>query len=154
MDTFISNSPEETFGLGRRWAAELRPGWVVGLIGDRFPTRQEAGRLKIALFGGPMAPESHRAGFSEAEAILALSWQRPVLGDALWQDTLDELRRVRETLGVAAPELDALLAGDELPCKTNFTLRLMAKADREAQYVALPNPWYPSQVMSREVAYG
>ena len=34
MDTFISNSPEETFGLGRRWAAELRPGWVVGLIGD------------------------------------------------------------------------------------------------------------------------
>ena len=34
MDTFISNSPEETFGLGRRWAAELRPGWVVGLTGD------------------------------------------------------------------------------------------------------------------------
>ncbi|MBT3841747.1 MAG: tRNA (adenosine(37)-N6)-threonylcarbamoyltransferase complex ATPase subunit type 1 TsaE [Verrucomicrobia bacterium] len=34
MDTFISNSPEETFALGRRWAAELRPGWIVGLIGD------------------------------------------------------------------------------------------------------------------------
>lgn len=34
MDTFISNSPEETFGLGRRWAAELQPGWVIGLIGD------------------------------------------------------------------------------------------------------------------------
>ena len=34
MDTFISNSAEETFGLGQRWAAELRPGWVIGLIGD------------------------------------------------------------------------------------------------------------------------
>jgi tRNA threonylcarbamoyladenosine biosynthesis protein TsaE len=34
VDTFISNSPEETFGLGRRWAAELQPGWVIGLIGD------------------------------------------------------------------------------------------------------------------------
>ena len=34
MDTFISNSPGETFTLGQRWAAELRPGWVVGLIGD------------------------------------------------------------------------------------------------------------------------
>ena len=34
MDTFISNNPEETFGLGQRWAAELRPGWIVGLIGD------------------------------------------------------------------------------------------------------------------------
>ncbi|MFQ3169175.1 MAG: tRNA threonylcarbamoyladenosine biosynthesis protein TsaE [Limisphaerales bacterium] len=34
MDTFISNSPAETFELGKRWAAELRPGWVVGLIGD------------------------------------------------------------------------------------------------------------------------
>ena len=34
MDTFISNSPADTFELGRRWAAELRPGWVVGLIGD------------------------------------------------------------------------------------------------------------------------
>ena len=34
MDTFISNSAEETFGLGQRWAAELRPGWIIGLIGD------------------------------------------------------------------------------------------------------------------------
>jgi len=34
VDTFISNSPAETFELGRRWAAEVQPGWVVGLIGD------------------------------------------------------------------------------------------------------------------------
>ena len=49
---------------------------LAGLIGDRFPTPQEAGRLKIAVFGGPTAPESHRAGFSEAEAILALAITR------------------------------------------------------------------------------
>lgn len=89
-----------------------------------------------------------------AEAILALSWQRPALGDALWQDTLDELRRVRQTLGTSASELDALLAGGELPCKTNFKLRLMAQADRQAQYVALPNPWRVTQAMGREMAYG
>ena len=34
MDTFISNSPAETFELGRRWAIELRHGWVIGLSGD------------------------------------------------------------------------------------------------------------------------
>ena len=34
MDTFISNSPHETFELGQRWATELQRGWVVGLIGD------------------------------------------------------------------------------------------------------------------------
>jgi len=89
-----------------------------------------------------------------AEAILALSWQRPALGDALWQDTLDELRRVRQNLGTSAPELDALLAGGDLPCKTNFKLRLMAQADRQAQYVSLPNPWRVTQAMGREVAYG
>ncbi|MBB3141528.1 IucA/IucC family protein [Halomonas organivorans] len=89
-----------------------------------------------------------------AEAILALSWQRPVLGDVLWQDTQDELHRVRRALGTSAPELDALLAGGELPCKTNFTLRLMAKADRQARYVSLPNPWQATEVLDREVAYG
>lgn len=34
MVTIISNSPEETFQLGLRWANELEPGWVVGLSGD------------------------------------------------------------------------------------------------------------------------
>lgn len=89
-----------------------------------------------------------------AEAILALSWQRPALADALWQDTLDELRRVRQTLGTQAPELDVLLEGGDLPCKTNFKLRLMAQADRQAQYVALPSPWLATQAMDREVAHG
>ncbi|WP_249978632.1 IucA/IucC family protein [Vreelandella olivaria] len=89
-----------------------------------------------------------------AEAILALSWQRPGMADALWQDTLDELHRVRLLLAVPAPELDELLQGGDLPCKTNFKLRLMAQADRQAQYVLLPNPWQATRVMGREVAYG
>ncbi|WP_280569867.1 IucA/IucC family protein [Chromohalobacter sp. 296-RDG] len=89
-----------------------------------------------------------------AEAILALSWQRPGLGDALWQDTLDELRRIRQILEMPTPELDALLAGGNLPCKTNFKLRLMAQADRHAEYVALPNPWCITRAVDREAAYG
>lgn len=34
MDTFISNSPEETRSLGKKWAVELVPGTVIGLSGD------------------------------------------------------------------------------------------------------------------------
>jgi len=34
MDTFISKSPEDTQSLGRRWAAELSAGTVIGLSGD------------------------------------------------------------------------------------------------------------------------
>ena len=34
MDTIISHSPEETEALGASWAAEARPGWVIGLAGD------------------------------------------------------------------------------------------------------------------------
>ena len=34
MALFISNSPEETFDLGRQWAADVSAGWVIGLMGD------------------------------------------------------------------------------------------------------------------------
>lgn len=34
MATFISNSPEATLELGRRWGRELSRGWVIGLTGD------------------------------------------------------------------------------------------------------------------------
>ncbi|MBY6208612.1 MULTISPECIES: IucA/IucC family protein [Halomonas] len=97
-----------------------------------------------------------------AEAILALSWQRPALADDLWDATADELARVRDRLsemsqaspGRATPELDALLAGDALPCKTNLKLRLMAQADRHAEYVRLPSPWRAVSSPRREVAHG
>ncbi len=82
-----------------------------------------------------------------SEAILALSWQRPALSDALWELVREELVQVREQLDIEPPELDALLDGQPIPCKTNFKLRLMAAADRKAQYVPLPSPW------CREVAH-
>ena len=34
MGSFTSNSPDETFELGRQWAAEVSAGWVIGLMGD------------------------------------------------------------------------------------------------------------------------
>lgn len=34
MDSYISNSPDETLELGRSWAAEVSAGWVIGLMGD------------------------------------------------------------------------------------------------------------------------
>ena len=77
-----------------------------------------------------------------SEAVLALSWQRPELADQLWAQVFAELKRVREVLAVETPELDALIAGEALPCKTNFKLRLSAQADRQAQYVRLPSPWH------------
>ncbi|ERL51932.1 IucA/IucC family protein [Halomonas huangheensis] len=82
-----------------------------------------------------------------SEAILALSWQRPELADGLWELVREELLAVRERLDIATPELDQLLDGQPIPCKTNFKLRLLAEADRRAQYVQLPNPW------CREVAH-
>ena len=34
MDTFISNSPDETEALGAEWGGAAMPGWVIGLQGD------------------------------------------------------------------------------------------------------------------------
>ena len=34
MGSFISNSTDETFALGRRWSTEVSAGWVIGLMGD------------------------------------------------------------------------------------------------------------------------
>ena len=34
MVSFISNSPEETFELGRQWASDVSSGWIIGLMGD------------------------------------------------------------------------------------------------------------------------
>ena len=53
---------------GVQWATRL-----VSLVADRFRTPAEARGLKMALFGGPTAPERRPAGFSESEAILALA---------------------------------------------------------------------------------
>ena len=34
MVTITSKSPEETFALGKRWAGEVKTGWVIGLDGN------------------------------------------------------------------------------------------------------------------------
>ncbi|WP_445619722.1 IucA/IucC family protein [Kushneria sp. Sum13] len=75
------------------------------------------------------------------EAVLALSWDDPALGEALWAQLHRSLQNVSDRLGVDAPELAALLSGAPLQCKTNLLVRLRAAADREAGYVSLPGFW-------------
>lgn len=76
-----------------------------------------------------------------AEAVLALSWERPHLASQLWRHVEAELIAIRQDLRHAAPELDALIAGQPIPCKTNLKVRLAAQADRQAGYVQLACPW-------------
>jgi siderophore synthetase component len=76
-----------------------------------------------------------------SEAILALTYRAPALAPAMWQLVRDELAAIGATLQAAAPELDELLAGATIPCKTNFRIRLAAAADRFAGYVQLQAPW-------------
>lgn len=83
-----------------------------------------------------------------SEAVLALSWERPHLAPLMWQRVEQQLRRIRDELVRPAPELDALIAGQPIACKTNLKVRLAAKADRQAGYVNLSSPW------SEEARYG
>ncbi|AVX23006.1 IucA/IucC family protein [Pseudomonas syringae] len=76
-----------------------------------------------------------------SEAVLALSWERPHLAPLMWQRVERQLQRIRDELVLPAPELDALIAGQSIACKTNLKVRLAAKADREANYVRLASPW-------------
>ncbi|WP_122445586.1 IucA/IucC family protein [Pseudomonas viridiflava] len=76
-----------------------------------------------------------------SEAVLALSWERPHLAPLMWQQVERQLRSIRKELVRPAPELDALIAGHSIACKTNLKVRLAAKADREANYVRLASPW-------------
>jgi len=76
-----------------------------------------------------------------SEAVLALSWERPHLAPLMWERVTRQLRSIRQELVRPAPELDALIAGESIPCKTNLKVRLAAKADRQAGYVSLRSPW-------------
>ncbi|MFF7709596.1 IucA/IucC family protein [Pseudomonas sp. NPDC007930] len=76
-----------------------------------------------------------------AEAVLALSWERPHLAAPMWASVRRQLEVIRGELAGPAPELDALLAGQAIPCKTNLKVRLAAQADRHAAYVELHSPW-------------
>ncbi|VVO02146.1 IucA/IucC family protein [Pseudomonas fluorescens] len=83
-----------------------------------------------------------------SEAVLALSWERPHLAPLMWQRVEQQLISIRAELTRAAPELDALIAGQPIACKTNLKVRLAAKADRQASYVNLVSPW------GKEVQHG
>ncbi|SLM62481.1 MULTISPECIES: IucA/IucC family protein [Dickeya] len=76
-----------------------------------------------------------------SEAILALSHQRPHLATPMWRKVRQQLSLIRNTLSAPAPELDALIAGGTVACKTNLKVRLAAQADRQAGYVRLTAPW-------------
>jgi siderophore synthetase component len=76
-----------------------------------------------------------------SEAVLALSWERAHLAPLMWQRVEQQLISIRAELTRAAPELDALIAGQPIACKTNLKVRLAAKADRQASYVSLVSPW-------------
>ncbi|ECI4647164.1 IucA/IucC family siderophore biosynthesis protein [Salmonella enterica subsp. salamae] len=76
-----------------------------------------------------------------AEAVLALTWSRPWLAPRMWQRVRTELLRIRAGLTDDAPELDAIIEGHPLACKTNLRVRLAADADRQAGYVRLYSPW-------------
>ncbi|MNI90118.1 hypothetical protein D3C73_1476080 [compost metagenome] len=73
--------------------------------------------------------------------MLALSWERAHLAPLMWQRVEQQLISIRTELTRAAPELDALIAGQPIACKTNLKVRLAAKADRQASYVTLVCPW-------------
>ncbi|MBA1228879.1 IucA/IucC family siderophore biosynthesis protein [Pseudomonas viridiflava] len=88
-----------------------------------------------------------------SEAVLALSWERAHLAPLMWQRVEQQLRRIRAELLRPAPELDALIAGDSIACKTNLKVRLAAKADREANYVRLASPWGEETRYAKEVRY-
>lgn len=76
-----------------------------------------------------------------SEAVLALTHGRPQLAAAMWQSVRSQLKEIRLELQSPAPELDDLLAGGAIPCKTNFKVRLAAAADKQAGYVQLRAPW-------------
>ncbi|UFH51607.1 IucA/IucC family protein [Pseudomonas sp. KNUC1026] len=95
-----------------------------------YPREQGFKRISYCLFVNHLA-----------EAVLALSWDRPELATAMWACVHRQLAEIRDELQRPAPELDALLAGEPIACKTNLKVRLAAQADRHAAYVQLPSPW-------------
>lgn len=99
-----------------------------------YPRAQGWNRIAYCLFVNNLS-----------EAVLALTQGRPALAPAMWQLVRQELEAIRVTLQTPAVELDALLNGADIPCKTNFRIRLAAAADKFAGYVHLRAPWRVEQ---------
>lgn len=99
-----------------------------------YPRAQGWNRIAYCLFVNNLS-----------EAILALSYGQPALAPAMWQLVRQELQDISAALPTPAPELDELLGGASIPCKTNFRIRLAAAADKFAGYVQLRAPWEITQ---------
>lgn len=74
-----------------------------------------------------------------SEAIFALSHGHSHIEKDMWQIVSEQLDTFQSNYGVQ-PEIEALLAGGAIPCKTNFRTRLFQKADRQSGYVYLQHP--------------
>ncbi|NWL76140.1 iron transporter [Pseudomonas taiwanensis] len=75
------------------------------------------------------------------EAIFHLADGQAALEQRLWQRVGQQLEQLCEDLGQPEQLLD-LCAGAALPSKENFMTRLMQRADRDAGYTTLPNPFF------------
>jgi len=74
-----------------------------------------------------------------SEAIYHLSADSQLQEQAMWQQVHQCIVDYQQAYG-EKEELTALLAGDSIPCKCNFMTRLLKRADKAADYVALKNP--------------
>ncbi len=113
---------------GMRWVPEETHERIKQSLA--YPRSQGWSRIAYCLFVNNLA-----------EAVLALTHGRPQLAPAMWRAVYRQLRAVRSELQAPAPELDELLRGGSIPCKTNLTVRLAAAADRHAGYRPLRSPW-------------
>ncbi|MCC4602655.1 IucA/IucC family protein [Xanthomonas campestris] len=85
-----------------------------------------------------------------AEAIFHLSEGDAVLEARLWHCVGEIALRWQQRHG-AQPALQGLIDGAPLPGKNNLGTRLLQRADRQADYTALPNP-IAALAIARQVA--
>ncbi|OZG73146.1 AcsD protein [Hahella sp. CCB-MM4] len=118
-----------TSDLGSQWIPEDTHPRVKQSM--TYPRAQGWSRIAYCLFVNNLS-----------EAVLALTHHHPELAPQMWQMVYEELQMIRKELATPTPELDGLLSGDDIPCKTNFRVRLAGAADKQAGYVQLPSPWH------------
>jgi siderophore synthetase component len=105
--------------------------------GLRYDARRGWDRVAYCLF------VNHLAEIAAAIADSSAAIERD-----LWRLARDELSMVATAHGWP-PELRAVLAGVPLPAKANLRVRWVRAADRDAQYVPVPNPLRPPRASQR-----
>ncbi|MBC3885222.1 IucA/IucC family protein [Undibacterium griseum] len=77
-----------------------------------------------------------------AEAICQLAAEQPALQQRLWSVVRHQLHRYQVQWGspVSARRINAVLAGEAFPGKTNLSNRFFQRADRASTYVPIGNP--------------